>query len=151
MSADLANGVGVDLATPDNSLKRDALTGKYLYRINQNRFEIDRWNRDFEQYKDRRDLEMRRRMKEKLDQLSKPVPKVPAYNQPLGKILINTKDSLFDITDDLLQFKFTSDTLIKNDRLFYLGVLLLIISMTTFLYLMIFVGMTQKLIAYRLN
>lgn len=132
--------VGVDLATPSNDLKRDESTGKYLYKINQNRFEVDRWNRDFEQYKERREKEKERKMKEKLDDLNKPVEKVPVYNLPLGQILINTKDALFEILDDLLQFHFEKETILKDDRLFYIGLILIIISLITYMYFMIFVG-----------
>ena len=132
--------VGVDLATPSNDLKREESTGQYLYKINQNRFEVDRWNRDFEQYKERREKEKERKMKEKLDDLNKPDEKVPVYNLPLGQILINTKDALFGILDDLLQFQFEKETILKDDRLFYIGLILIIISLITYMYFMIFVG-----------
>jgi hypothetical protein len=137
---DMETDPAADLATPNNDLKRVESTGKYVYKINQNRFEVDRWNRDFDQYKQRREQEKERKMKEKLDDLNKPVDKIPVYNLPLGKILINTKDSIFDILDDLLQFRFEKETIIKDDRLFYIGLLLVIISMITYLYFMIFVG-----------
>jgi hypothetical protein len=130
-------GVDRDLAEPDGSLKRVKDSGKYIYKINQNRFEVDRWNRDFEQYKERREKVKERKMKEKLDDLNKPIEKVPVYNLPLGKILINTKDAIFDILDDTLQFKFEKDTLLKENRLFYIGLSLMIIACVTYLYFMI--------------
>ena len=36
--------------------------------------------------------------------------------------------------DDLLQHKFTIDTFIKNNRLLYLGILLIIISFIIFIF-----------------
>src|SRR5690606_8446868 len=106
--------------------------GKYLYRINNHRFEIDRFNRQFDQYKKIREEEMERQMKKTLDDLNKPQKITPVYNLPLGQILINTKDAQFDILDDMLQLNFNKDILIKNNRLFYVGICILLIALITF-------------------
>lgn len=130
--------VGKDLSVPRGDLKREDETGKYIYKINQDRFEVDKWKRDFEQYKERREKIKEQKMRKRLDELNRPEPTTPVYNLPLGKILINTKDSLFDILDDALQFNFSSEMVLKDNRLFYIGLAMIIIAIVTYLFMMFF-------------
>ena len=80
---------------------------------------------------------MRRNMREKLDKLNVPKKVTPIYRDSLGQILIDTKDALFQILDDLLQHKFTLDTFIKDNRLFYIGMILIFIASFMYLYTII--------------
>jgi hypothetical protein len=125
--------LGQDQATPRNDMIKKN-NGTYIYKINENRFEVDRFNRDFDQYKIRRKLEMEESMRKRLEELNRPEPIPPVYQQPVGKILIDTKDAVFNIIDDLLQFKFNSSTFTKGGRLFYIGLLLLIIATLLYVY-----------------
>lgn len=127
--------VGKDLATPDNDLIRYN-NGKYIYRIDGDRFEVDRFNRDFEQYAERRREVMDKKIKEKLDELNQPEPEPPIYDLPVGDILINTKDGLFNMLDDLLQFNFSWETFTKDNRLFFIGLTLVLIALFVYVYSM---------------
>lgn len=51
-----------DLGQQNNDLLRES-DGKYIYKIGDNNFEIDKFNRDFEQYKIKRNNEMQQKMK----------------------------------------------------------------------------------------
>lgn len=125
--------IGVDLSTPKNDLKKTE-DGKYLYRIEGDRFEIDRFNRDFDQYKERRKKAMEKKMGERLAELNKPDREAAVYNQPIGTIMIKTKDALFGILDDLLQFNFSKEVIIKENRLFFIGITILIVSFILYFY-----------------
>lgn len=117
--------IGVDQAKPRNDMIRDK-GGKYIYKISESRDEIDRFNRNFDQYKERRAEEMKKRLDEKLAKLNKPEKPTPIYEKPIGEILIETKDSMFSMLDDCLKLKFKG-ILSKDDRMFHLGVVILLI------------------------
>lgn len=125
--------VNVDQGLPRGDLARFD-NGKYLYRLDDGKFDIDRFNRDFDQYKTKRKEEMKEKVQQKLDELNKPPEEIPAYNLSVGQIMINIKDTLFGIIDDLLRFDFTWDVVLKKNRLFYLGLAVIIIAAIIYLY-----------------
>lgn len=102
--------------------------GKYFYRSDTGEFDFDKFNLEFDQYKERRDAEQERNLQEKLAELNKPKEIIPIYGQSIGQVLIDTKNSLFELLDDLLQGEFTTLTFTKNHRLFYIGLILLFIA-----------------------
>ena len=92
------------------------------------------FNQKFEENQQQKKLIMQQRMHDKLNALNNSDEKILLHELSIGDILINTKDSSFELLDDLLQFKYNKETFTKNNRLFYLGVFLIIISMFIFLY-----------------
>jgi len=135
--------INVDQSVPrDDMVKLDS--GLYKYRLEGDKFEIDRFNRDFEQYKERRKIEMKKKLDKKLEELNKPEEPIPIFNQSIGQILIQTKDALFNILDDLLQFKFTYETVLKDDRIFHLGITIVLITIFLLLYTVIVGEKTQN-------
>lgn len=101
------------------------------------KFDIDRFNRDFDQYKDKRKLIMKQQMDQKLAELNKPVVKPPIYELPVGEMFIRVTDSIFGIVDDLLNFNLDlnlKSLLTKDDRTFSLGLTVLIIGLTLVIY-----------------
>ncbi|QKF93786.1 hypothetical protein QKU48_gp0328 [Fadolivirus algeromassiliense] len=125
--------VNVDQGIPRGDLARFE-NGKYLYRLDNGKFDIDKFNRDFDQYKVKRKNEMNEKIQQKLDELNKPPEEIPAYNLSVGQIMINIKDTLFGIIDDLLRFDFTWNVVLKKNRLFYLGLAVIIIASIIYLY-----------------
>lgn len=126
--------INVDQADPrKDMIKEDS--GKYLYvDPSNNKFDIDKFNRYYEQYRDRRREQMKEEMNKKLKELNAPDPVIPVYRQSIPKILTDVKDSMFNLLDDLLQGNFTMDTFIKNHRLFYLGIIFVIIAVFMYVY-----------------
>ena len=59
------------------------------------------------------------------------------YNENIGRILINMKDELFDLLDDLIQNKIEIKTFTKNNRLFYIGILFVTLSIFLLGYIII--------------
>lgn len=125
--------IDTDEATPSENLTVTN-DGKYLFRSNTGDFDIDRFNLFYEQYNDKRKKVQRSRIRAKLDELNKPIPKMPIYDDKIGKIFIDMKDSIFDTMDDILQGKFTFNTFTKNNRLFYLGFVLVLIVIFLYAY-----------------
>jgi len=69
-----------------------------------------------------------------LAELNIPEEEIPIYEESVGNMLINFKDSIFNTLDDILQKKFSIETITKNNRLFYWGMLLVIIALVMYLY-----------------
>jgi len=126
--------INVDQAKPRGDLER-LESGKYIYKLENDKFDIDKFNRDFDQYKDQRKKEMEETLQGKLDELNKPKEQIPAYNLSMGQIVINIKDTLFNILDDMLHFNFTWDIILKENRLFYLGLTFIFIACVVYFYM----------------
>lgn len=56
------------------------------------------------------------------------------FEQSTVQLAINTKDAWFELMDDLLDQQFTLDTIVKNNRLFYIGLTIFVISIILYLY-----------------
>lgn len=125
--------INVDQGVPRGDLGRFE-SGKYLYELDDGTFDIDRFNRDFDQYKERRKREMQEKLDKRLSELNNPEPETPAYDLSIGQIAINIKDSIFNIIDDIINFKFSWNLLLKGNRLFYLGLVLIIFASIAYLY-----------------
>lgn len=128
--------IGVDLAKYDDTLLKTS-DGSYLYKSDDGKFDINRFNRDYDQYKKKRKTQMEETLALKLAQYNKPSQEIPIYKQSFGFILINMKNAIFDILDDLLQNKLNINTFTTNNRLFYLGLFFIIIACIIFLFHMI--------------
>lgn len=108
--------------------------GKYLYRFPNNRLNVDQFNRDFEQYKIQSQEYLQQKLNQKLVELNQPEVPIAIYNQPIGTILIGTKDTVYNIMDDLMNFQFNTRTFTKDNRMFFIGILLLFIGLLIYLY-----------------
>ena len=135
--------INVDQGSPKGDLGRFS-DGKYLYKNNDGKFDIDKFNRDFDQYKVKRKDEMNDSVQKKLDELNKPVVEEAPYNLPVGEIAIKTKDSIFNIIDDLLNFNFSWEVLTKDHRLFYLGIFLVFIAILVYMYSFFMSGASEE-------
>lgn len=98
-----------------------------------NEFDVNEFNKAFEEQQVNDNKE-----KEELDMMKKVIEKEKLHDMSLGKILINMKDEIFGILYDLISINYESfdtflDIFTKNNRLFYIGLFLIIICI--FLYL----------------
>jgi hypothetical protein len=125
--------INIDQGQPNQDLGRFE-NGKYLFKNDDGKFDIDKFNREFDQYKIKRKEEMREQIQKKLDILNRPVEEIPPYELSIGEIAVNTKDAIFNIIDDLLNFKFTWNILTREHRLFYLGIFMIMIAIIVYLY-----------------
>ena len=135
--------INVDQGEPRGDLSRFE-DGKYLYQLDDGKFDIDKFNRNFDQYKENRKQEMAIQLQQKLDVLNNPPPPTPAYDLSIGQLAINMKDALFNIVDDIINFKFDKDILLRDNRMFYLGLILIIFAAIAYIYF-IFIPKKQEL------
>ncbi len=138
-----------DIFDPERNIRRFH-DGAYIYRSKRtNDYDINKYNIHYEQYRQKRKIQMQKDIEriKNVDMYNDnslrqaPGPgkaDIQIYNELIGfkEILVNFKDTLFNLIDDLLQYKFTIDTFTKNNRLLYLGMLLIIISIVIFIFYM---------------
>jgi hypothetical protein len=101
-------------------------------------FDSLKFNENYEKTKKQKNLKRRLKDAEKLKKLNKKLTNKKLHNMSILDILIEFKDSIFNILDDLINFNFKDfNTFLKifskNNRLFYLG--LLIIFTTSIIYI----------------
>jgi hypothetical protein len=70
------------------------------------------------------------------------IKQIYLYNQTIYDIFINLKNTINDIVrelfDDIINFKFNIDIFFKNDRLFYIGLIFIIIAILLLLLNLLF-------------
>lgn len=98
------------------------------------RFDISKFNREFETSKESNKLIVKLKENERLDRINKKDNELKPYQLPVSDILINIKDTWFNILDDLLQGKIMISILTDNNRLFYIGLTIIIVIIILYLY-----------------
>jgi hypothetical protein len=98
-------------------------------------FDIQKFNLDFDIDKDLQTQKSKAISDMRLSALNnqKP-PEKKIYELSVGEILIGIKDTWFDILDDILQRQISFDIITKNNRLFYIGLTIVIIALIIYLY-----------------
>jgi hypothetical protein len=125
--------INVDLATVDNTLVKQH-DGSYLYRLPDGKLDIDHYNRQINQYSEIRKNDTKVLIEQKLIDLNKQTPPELVYDLSIGQTLINFKDSMFDIMDDIINLRINYDTFTKNNRLYYLGLFMIMLACILFFY-----------------
>lgn len=113
---------GIDI-TPDNKDKQ---------------FDLGKFNKVFERNKLLRKETQRIKEFNKLNELSDTTQtRQSLYDLSLLQIIVNTKNAWFNLLDDLLDQRFELNTLIRDNRIFYIGITILFIAIILYLYVMI--------------
>lgn len=99
-------------------------------------FDLDKFNREFIYKREKTKLQTEIQSKERLDKLNKEANEkiLPLYSLSVSEIFIGVKDTWFDILDDLLAMNININLISKNNRLFYIGVTVIIIAVLFYLY-----------------
>lgn len=92
-----------------------------------NTFNLALFNKKYDEVRKQRQQILKQQEQEKLNQLGSTTYSKQLHEYTIGELIINMKNSIFGLMKDLLQFKFTRDTLLKENRLFYIGILITII------------------------
>lgn len=127
--------INIDQAIPRNDLVR-LKSGKYLYRFPNGKIDVDRLNRDFDQYKEKRKNYLQESFNDRVDNLSEEEIISP-YNLPVGEIMINMKEALVGVSNDLLRHRLNSNIITKDNRLFYLGLCLIMFGILLYLLILL--------------
>lgn len=98
------------------------------------RFDVKEFNKVYNEYVSKKRESVLEQEERRLDRLNNMKEYVPLAGQSVGKHIINIKDTWFNILDDILQFRFNSSVFIKEQRLFYIGLTILIITISLYIY-----------------
>lgn len=71
---------------------------------------------------------------ERLAKLNSPGAPISIFSLSLMDIFIGIKDTLFGIIDDILTLKFSINIFTKNNRLYFLGIALMIVAVLLYLF-----------------
>jgi|SaaInlV_200m_DNA_3_1039701.scaffolds.fasta_scaffold69949_1 hypothetical protein len=97
-------------------------------------FDVNKFNKLYDKLSDE---QLKEKKKKELEELEKQYGKKDItknlYELSVGEIVIGFKDAMFGIINDLLHFNINFNTFSKEHRLFYLGILLLLISVTIYI------------------
>lgn len=113
--------IGVDQGLPRGNL---ILTydGRYFFKDKNGRIEIDRFSREFDQYKIRRIDHMENTIQNIQNNSQS---KYIQYKISVTNIIININHTIQNIIYDLMNKKFTPNIFVKDNRSFYLGIFLI--------------------------
>lgn len=102
-------------------------------------FDLGKFNKVFERNKEITQESQRLNDLNKLNELSQShtQERVSLYNLSIMQIIVNTKDSWFNLLDDILDHKFELNTVTKDNRLFYIGLTILFFTVILYLYALI--------------
>lgn len=120
----------------------DKLNHQYLE--GEKNLDINEFNRDFEEYVKVRNRKIDEKLQKNLAELNKEPETTPLYQLSIGEIIVNTVDTLFGIINDFLKGNITLDILTKENRLFYLGVVFVIIACVLYFYNFFIISGNQK-------
>lgn len=98
------------------------------------RFDLGKFNKVFDVNREITKRNQRVEELEKLSRLSKVETHTSLYDLNISQILVNTKNSWFNLLDDLLEQRFQLDTFTKDNRLFYIGLTIVFIAIILYLY-----------------
>lgn len=103
------------------------------------RFDINKFNKEFVQFQESNKKEKGEKEKEKLAKLNEQKVEIKKlYQLSLYDILVGIKNTWFGILDDSLNFQFNIETFTKNNRLFFVGCTFFIIAILVFCYNLFF-------------
>jgi hypothetical protein len=101
------------------------------------RFDLGKFNKVFDVNREITKRNQRVEEIQKLNRLSQVETKTSLYDLNMSQILVNTKNSWFNMLDDLLEQRFQLSTLTKDNRLFYIGLTIVFIAVILYLYTML--------------
>lgn len=102
-----------------------------------NNFDAQAFNTGFEKQKEANKELSAQYMEDKLNELNNNEKPKKLYELSMSEILINIKDSWFELLDDLLGNTFGIQTLTKDYRLFYLGITIFFFACILYIYNML--------------
>lgn len=97
-------------------------------------FDINEFNRIFEKEKIKIKKEIIQHENDKLSNLNEQQKDKSLLEMNLQNIIIEIKNTWLDLINDLLQQKYGFDTFTKQNRLFFIGLTIMIIGLILFIY-----------------
>ena len=107
-------------------LRDDLQFDRYDVTDEKNTFDLDKFNKKYEDVRKRRQKLLMNKQEDKLRKLNITTFKKKLHEYTVGEYAFGMKDAILGILGDLLRLQFTIQTFTKNNRLFYLGMFILI-------------------------
>lgn len=100
-----------------------------------NKFDLAKFNKEFTIQKEKKQRESKIKSQEKINKLNKDanIEIEPLYSLSISELLFGVKNTWFDILDDILAMKF-NNIITKNNRLFYIGLTVIIVAIILYIY-----------------
>ena len=108
-------------------------------------FDLQKFNKAFEQNKVQTSQINSSLESQRLAKLNSLAPPLKPYQLSFSEILIGIKDSWFELIDELLQSQFYMETFTKKNRMFYIGLTIVIIIIIIYLYDIILGSMDNEI------
>jgi hypothetical protein len=99
---------------------------------NNKKFNIKLFNENYDKYKEKRRKLTAELEQSKLDKINKGPDKKQLHELTAPEIVTGIKDSLFAVLDDILQLKVTRDTFLIQNRMFFLGLFIIIVIILSY-------------------
>ena len=113
------------------------LSGIDMAPNSKKQFDLGKFNNVFDREKQLIIQSNRLKDLDKLNALSQTENRTKLYDLALFQIIINSKNAWFDLLDDLLDQRFELQTFTKHNRLFYIGLTIMVFAIIMYLYTMI--------------
>jgi hypothetical protein len=97
------------------------------------KFDVNEFNKVFEETKEKRKQKIKQMEEDRIYELNKAQTTKQIYQLSLSEILIGIKDTWFELIDDILQKNVSFTTFTKNNRLFFIGLTIIIIILFVYL------------------
>ncbi len=102
--------------------------------LNRARYTDIDFNQKFEQTKELTKEIIKEKDRQRLENLNKETTERSITELSVMEILIGIKDTWFELIDDLLQKKFNATTFTMNNRMFFIGITIIIIAVLAYIY-----------------
>jgi hypothetical protein len=122
-----------DVVISEEQKKLDENTYKMLIDRHK-KIDLKKFNKEFERRKDLTKKQSSENIKKRLGVLNKPKKIKKIYEQSIGEILINTKNAWISLLDDLINGNFNMSIFTTENRLFYIGLTIILISIILYLF-----------------
>jgi len=112
--------------------RRNDVDGKEV-KMAENEFDLAKFNKEFEEKKkinNERNTELEQ---QRLQFMNQEIKEKKAYNSTIQEYAIGIKDTWFGIYDDLMQKDFSINVFNRDDRLFYVGLTIVIIVILVYI------------------
>jgi len=112
---------------------------------NEKAFDSQKFNQAFEKQKALSNGSYKDLQEERLGKLNVQNIEQKPYQLSFMQILINIKDTWFELIDDILNRQFYVETFTKKNRMFYIGITIIFFVICMYLYDIIFDNIDEKL------
>lgn len=107
--------------------------------INNKENDLQTFNKRFEIYTEEEKVKIKKIEEERLSKMEENKVEKEIYQLNIYEILVGIKDTWFNIMDDIIGGRINIEMITKEDRMFYIGITLIMIVIMIYIYEEIFI------------